>query len=253
MKLKILGTQAPFQTNGRKGVGYLVTTQDGNFMFDAGSGSHSHLTFKDYENLNLFLSHSHFDHATDVENMLYAALTLRLNKFVKPNFSIYLPEGYTDDIENRVLVADIKANDVANFTRYSEKSSVKIDGTRVDFAKTGHSSDSHAMKITKGHSSLGYTGDVGADDVDICKDLFHKADIIIAECAIPQDSTLKFKHFRPYDCARLKNLSDAKKMLLTHFYPGFPEEEHLKRCLECTDNAELALEGQEIFLKQVHT
>jgi len=45
MKLKILGTQSPYTTEGHNCPGFLVTNGDTKIMLDCGSGSHSLLTF----------------------------------------------------------------------------------------------------------------------------------------------------------------------------------------------------------------
>jgi len=243
MKVKILGNQAPFQLNGKKGVGYLVKTQDGNFMLDAGSGSHSNLDLKDYENLKLVLSHGHYDHVADIENMLYAALTLKANGIIVPNFSIYLPEEYKDKLEQKILVGDLKPTDVAEIIRYGSKDKIKIGNTVIDFLKTTHSPDSNAMKISENNVSLGYTGDISTDDIEPVADFFHRTNAVISECSLPQDYPKQLKHVRPYDVAHLKNLSKAQSVYLTHFFPTENPENYLKSCKEKTDNAYIAHEN----------
>ena len=243
MKVKVLGNQAPFQLNGKKGVGYLVKTQDGNFMLDAGSGSHSNLSVNDYENLKLVLSHGHYDHVADIENLLYAALTLKSKGIVVPNLSIYLPENYKDNLEKKALVGDIKPTDVAEIIRYGAGDRLKIGGTRVDFLKTTHSPDSSAIKVSAGGASLGYTGDISTDDLMPCAEFFGNADAIISECSLPQNYPKQLKHLRPHDCANLKNQSNAKSIYLTHFFPTENPKKYLKHCKEKTDNAYIATEN----------
>ena len=243
MKVKILGNQAPFQLGGKKGVGYLAKTQDGNFMLDAGSGSHSNLEITDYENLKLILSHGHYDHAADIENLLYAALTLKSNKIMDPKLSIYLPENYPDILEKKILVGSLVASDVANIIRYGENDKIKIGETAIDFVKTSHSPDSHAIRVKNKDTSLGYTGDISTDDIERCSHFFHKADAIISECSLPQDCTTLLKHLRPLDCANLKNKSKAKSMYLTHFFPTDNPQNYLKVCKQHTDNVYIAKEN----------
>jgi len=248
MRIKILGTQAPFQTNGRKGIGYLVTTKDGNFMLDAGSGSHSGLTFEDYEKLSLILSHGHFDHVADVNNILYAAVTLKINRIVPVNLSIYLPKEYDEILEDRMVTKTVKANKLANIVRYSSETKFSVGNTEITFLKTSHSEDSYAIKITEDNKSVGYTGDISPEDIGICAEFFKDIDLIISECSLAQDYPRQLPHMRPLDCTNLKNLSGAKRMLLTHFYPRQQEEEYAKVCLQHTDNVQIAYEGMIIDL-----
>ena len=243
MQVKILGNQAPFQLDGKKGVGYLVKTQNCNIMLDAGSGSHSNLQVSDYENLNVIISHGHFDHVVDIKNIVLAVFTLRINKVIEPKVSIYLPYEFENELEETMMRGK-KVTDTVEIFRYNADSKLKFGETEICFLKTTHSIDSYAIKISGSGSTLGYTGDVGVDDVDMCAEFFHKVDVILADCSIPQNHpTLLKKHLRPHDCARLKDLSKAKSIYLTHLYAMEYEESYLNSCKEKTDNCFIAHEG----------
>jgi|GEM_PF-5171130 len=245
MEVKILGNQSPFQLNGKKGVGYLVRTEDGSFVLDAGSGSHSNLDVADYENLKLVISHGHHDHIADMRSILYTAVQMRKKKVIVPQISIYLPEQYEHELENKSIERGVIAKDVAKIYRYSGNDNLWFNNGRtcLMFRKTKHSKDSYAMKVKNHDAALGYTGDIRPDDVELCANFFKNADAIISECTIPQKDEPHFRHIQPYDCAELKNISGAKKMYLSHLDPLEPEQNYLDSCLERTDNAHIAEEN----------
>ena len=153
------------------------------------------------------------------------------------------PQQYQDLLEEKILAENITASDVASIIRYKSNTKVKIGDVEINFLKTTHSNDSHAIKLSNKDVSLGYTGDISADDIDLCSYFFLNCDAIIAECALPQNYPKPLKHLRPYDCANLKNKSKAKSIYLTHFFPLEDEKNYLKTCQEKTDNVFIAYEN----------
>ena len=261
MKVEILGNQAPFCLNGQKGVGYLVKSGGDNIMLDAGSGTHASLNVKDYENLNLIISHGHYDHVADIENVLYGALTLKNNEIIKPKLSIWLPAEYRDPLEKKTLVAHLKTTDVARIERYGANDTIEFEGGAVvNFRKTTHSPDSYATKITEPACAtkkadmgrkiiLGYTGDIGTNDIRGLAGFYRDATAIIAECSVPQHKDNPYKHMQPRDCAFLKEITRAKDMYLTHFFPTEPAGNYLADCQKYADNVHIAHEGLEFEMR----
>ena len=67
MRIKVLGTQSPYNTLGHNCPGFLILDDDAKVMLDCGSGSHSILNFpKDLEGLSIIISHLHRDHYNDI-------------------------------------------------------------------------------------------------------------------------------------------------------------------------------------------
>ena len=73
MKLHILGVSGPFPESGGATSGYLLESPGSLVQFDLGSGVLSRLTARTApEQLTaLFLSHWHFDHASDLGVLMY--------------------------------------------------------------------------------------------------------------------------------------------------------------------------------------
>jgi ribonuclease BN (tRNA processing enzyme) len=80
-----------------------------------------------------------------------------------------------------------------------------------------HNDESIAYRITSdGGSSVVYTG-----DTDYCEnliDLAKKADLLICESALPDDSRVK-GHLTPSLAGEIASRAGVGKLVLTHFYP----------------------------------
>ena len=63
MKLKILGTQSPYNTVSHNCPGFFIQDENNKKLIDCGSGSHSLLNYpNDLQDLSVIISHLHIDH-----------------------------------------------------------------------------------------------------------------------------------------------------------------------------------------------
>ena len=111
MKLKVLGTQSPYNTIGHNCPGFLITDDETKIMLDCGSGSHNLLNFpNDLNNLSIIISHLHRDHYNDVYNMQYSSFVFHNQKRIERPIDIYLPSSpvsiYQDIIEETMSDID---------------------------------------------------------------------------------------------------------------------------------------------------
>lgn len=77
------------------------------------------------------------------------------------------------------------------------------------------------------------------------------ADLIICESSFLQKHNTNSKtHMTAYDAGILASKSNAKKLLLTHFWPEEEKELYLKEALQTFSNVEVAKENKKLVLKK---
>jgi ribonuclease BN (tRNA processing enzyme) len=219
--LIILGSGTGVPSLKRNASGILVQSGGLNLVFDTGMGTLKKLLelgFTYHDPDCIFYSHFHPDHIHDLAVLLFAArnpASLRikdlfiygpvgLKKYCRRLMSIYgsaiAPESYR-----------LKLKEV------SPKQCVTLACGRIETCKTSHVAESLAYRLdTSEGKSLVYTA-----DTDFCVRLVkfaRGADILITETSFPDDLKVK-GHLTPHLAARLARQSNARKLILTHFYP----------------------------------
>lgn len=86
----------------------------------------------------------------------------------------------------------------------------------LDVHSTPHTDESVAIAIQGPEGRLVYTGDTGQSR-DLA-DWAAGADLLLAECSLPDDQAVD-GHLTPHSVAQLARAAQAKRLVLTHFYP----------------------------------
>ena len=218
MKLKVLGTQSPYNTEGHNCPGFFI--QDGNnrILLDCGSGSHSLLSYPvDLQNLSIIISHLHRDHYNDIYNLQYSSFVFHNQKRIEKPIDIYLPQT------PKTIVGDIKeeTNAYANYNSICEDTKLKIGDIDISFCKTDHPVETYAIKLDNGEKRIVYTSDTSFSAKDRLIEFAKEADLLISESSLLK--SYKFpeinSHLTAEQAAIIAKQANVKNLALTHFWP----------------------------------
>ena len=166
MEITVLGKYGPFAKNGGSTSSYLVKGKSGYIMLDCGAGSVSKmLSMIDINELEcVVLTHTHFDHASDILVLSYAVDFLRKDD----PLAVYMPN---DGSKLFNLVNDLDAFKVIPIR---EQCDIKyfFNDYNVKFFKMEHPVLTYGLTMECGDKVLGYTADTkmckNAEDIAKC-------------------------------------------------------------------------------------
>lgn len=218
MRVKILGTQSPYNTAGHNSPGFLIVDGENKVMLDCGSGSHSLLNLpNDLIKLTVILTHLHRDHYNDIYNLQYASFVFHNQKRLETSIDVYLPatpNSVYNDIKDEI-------NAYATYKTINEKSILCIGNMLVSFCKMNHPVETYAVKITNGKSTIVYSSDTSFSAKDDLARFAQNADLLICEASLlkehgfPEINT----HLTAEQAGIIAREANVKKLLLTHFWP----------------------------------
>ncbi|NHI91094.1 MAG: MBL fold metallo-hydrolase [Candidatus Lokiarchaeota archaeon] len=217
----LLGTGCAVPSSSRCAPGTLLSYEDGLLiLLDIGSG----ITKKIVENgrnvINLkyiLITHFHVDHTSDLiylikanwmyqrenNNELIIIGPIGLKEFYKNLFKTY---HYLSEKINFTKLIELKSNSKIIFNDH-----LKISGIKVP-----HSNYSMAYIIERDGFNIAYSGDTDYDENFI--KFIRNSDILIHECSLI-DTNKRPGHVTPSEIAKISSKINAKKIILTHFYP----------------------------------
>lgn len=244
-----LGTVSPYLKGNTNCPGFLVEYNDEKTLLDCGNGITRLLNFpSDLDNLNVIITHYHKDHFGDIGAIEYAAYVYHNLGLLNEKIKIYLPKSDFGFNKEAIL---------SNHESYSEyfdidnNFSFNVNDLKVSFENNeSHTIDSYMVKLENENLKIVYTSDVGTTNfknlVEFCKN----ADLIICESSFLKKHNSPSKtHMTAYDASVLANRSNAKKLLLTHFWPEENKQLYLEEAKENFENTEVALEGKQVVLE----
>ncbi len=236
MKLTILGSGTCVPNKKRGSSGYLVETPKSKILLDCGAGTTWKLEKIGINYLeidHIFFSHLHPDHTGDLVPFLFATKYSRNKIREKPlfmwggkgfiKFFDALKKAYDSWIVPKHLVLDEIRGGSESFQDF-----------KIVSAKVPHMDNSLAYKITSEEKSLVYSGDTDFSESLI--NLSHKADLLIIECALANESLKMKGHLTPNEVIKTINEAKPKKVVVTHFYPECDEEkvvETIRNNVDC--------------------
>lgn len=200
-------------------------SKDTNLLLDCGNGITKNLNLpNDLLNLTIIISHLHKDHYGDLLALSYASYVYNKLGILKKKIDVYIPDNETlDDFK---YLNSFKEENYLNFITYNENTKLNIDSLNITFKKTKHPIETYAMKIKDNKNILTYSADTGFDDKLI--DFFKNADLLVCESSFLKEHKKNNNHLSAEEAAKLANLSNAKKLLLTHFWPEIKSKKYLK-------------------------
>ena len=250
MKLKVLGTQSPYNTEGHNCPGFLITDGETKIMLDCGSGSHSLLNFpEDLNNLSIIVSHLHRDHYNDIYNMQYSSFVFHNQKRIQRPIDIYLPSSperiYQDIIEETISFA--------NYSTINEKSNLNIGNINISFCKTDHPVETYAIKLSNGDRTIVYTSDTSFSSKDKLVEFAKEADLLICESSLLTSYGFPeiYVHLTAKQAGIIAKESGVQGLMLTHLWPEELPEKYVEEAKTVFSKTLVAHEGQIIDLSKI--
>lgn len=251
MKLKVLGTQSPYNTEGHNCPGFFI--QDGNnrILLDCGSGSHSLLKYPmDLQNLTVIISHLHRDHYNDIYNLQYSSFVFHNQKRIEKPIDIYLPQT------PETIVRDIKGetNAYANYNSICEDTKLKIGNIDISFCKTDHPVETYAIRLDNGERSIVYTGDTSFSAKDRLVEFAKEADLLISEASLLKSYGFPEinSHLTAEQAAIIAKQANVKGLALTHFWPEESVQNYVDEARKVFRNVIALNEGQVIDIPTIN-
>lgn len=243
-----LGTVLPYLKNNMNCPGFLIEYGKEKILLDCGNGITKLLKFpKVLENLNIIITHYHKDHFGDIGAIQYASYVYHNLGLLNKKIKIMLPEN---DYEfNKKAI-------ISNNESYSEYFDIydnyffNIDDLKISFKdNNSHGIESYMVKIENKNFIIVYTSDIGITRFNELIEFCRNADLIICESSFlkKHNSTSK-THMTAYDAGILANRSNAKSLLLTHFWPEENKLLYLKEAKLNFKNTDIAKERKKIII-----
>lgn len=219
MRITILGSGTGVPDARACSPAVFVSIASENLLIDIGPGvmrqlAAIDLTYHDVD--KLLLTHTHIDHINDLTHLIFASkfdgdprssdlqivAPKGFKKFYTGLLSLFgeqlMPKRYNIDI---LEVSD---------------SLIEFDGWSLVSKPTKHLITTVGFRLQEGESVFAYTGDTELVDevIELAKD----ADLLVAECAFPDDPRV-VGHLTPESVAELIKTAKPKRTLLVHIYP----------------------------------
>lgn len=243
MKLKILGTQSPYNTPGHNCPGFLIKDNNTNLMLDSGSGSHSLLDYpNDLKNLSVILTHLHRDHYNDIYNLQYSSLVFHNQKRIEKPINIFLP-ATPQHIHDDILG---EPDAFAQYQDINKFSNLKIGNMNISFCPTDHPRETYATKVKNGNRTIVYTSDTSFSAKDRLVQFAKGADLLICEASLLKEHGFPeiCSHLTAYQAGTIAKEANVKGLILTHFWPEEPTQKYVDEAKKVFPNVIPAFEGQ---------
>ena len=245
MKLIVLGTGTSIPLSYRASPSLLLIIEDSRILFDMGPGTMRQLSRIGigHDTIeHIFISHFHPDHTADLIHLLFATRYPPILE-KREKFLITGPCGLRDFL-NRLRKAYGRWLDIPSETMEIEELDIQKPEKRIyrnmkiTSQPLTHTPNSLAYRVSgPSGESLVYSGDTGFCDEIV--DLARGSDLLILECSFPDEEEQE-GHLTPSLAGRIASMAQAKRLLLTHFYPDVLKTDIAGACRR-TYNGELIL------------
>lgn len=245
-----LGTISPYPKGNMNCPGFLVEYNNKKILLDCGNGITRLLNLpEDLKNLSIIITHFHKDHFGDLGALQYASYVYHNLGLLDKKIKVYLPKN--DIAFNKVSI-------ISNNESYSDYYDINnsysffIDDLNITFEdNNSHTIESYMVKLQNKDFKIVYTSDIGTTNFSKLVDFCIEADLIICESSfLKKHNTNSKTHMTAYDASILASKSNAKKLLLTHFWPEEEKRLYLEEALQNFQNVEIAEEGKRLILRR---
>ena len=214
------GTAAPHPT--RVAAAHLVETGDVRLLLDCGSGAVHRMAALGIAwstITHVAITHFHADHISDLPMLLMGWQWGQLPARSEPA-TLIGPVGTIALLERMAAVYGawmlapsfpLTIVEIAPGIPISLSESVSLRAQPVP-----HTLESIAYSLRDGKTQLVYTGDTGEDEALAL--WATGCDLLLAECSLPDAMALR-EHLTPRQAGALASRAQAKRLVLTHFYP----------------------------------
>ena len=197
----------------------------------------------------MIITHYHRDHFGDIGSICYASYVYHNLGLLNNKINIFLPKNDYDF--NKKSIVSSKES-YAKYFDITDSYSFFIDDLKITFHDNkSHTIEAFMVKLQNKAFKIIYTSDIGTsnltDLISFCKD----ADLIICESSLLRRyNSNSSTHMTAYDAGLLANNSNAKKLLLIHFWPEEDKKIYLEESKEVFNDAEVAEENKTLILKK---
>lgn len=220
-RLICLGTGSMMLTGGRSTASYLLETEQGRTLIDAGPGTLLRLSQSGVplgSIRRVLLSHMHPDHHADLLGLLFYRRNPAIREDLQP-LSILGPKGKLRDVHQawgEVYGSWIQDDSVEVLGL--SLGSQDHEGFRFETYPVRHSAPALCFRIhlNDGHS-LAYSGD--SEPCEGLSEACREADFAIVECSFPDEEACP-GHMCPSAIRALCLEAEPRRIGLTHFYPS---------------------------------
>ena len=252
MEILVLGKYSPFPPAKGACPGYWITSKDTGILLECGPGVVSRL--QEYVPLSrlstVILSHLHFDHTSDFLALRYAANPDHRLGHSAPHITVYAPSEPSRNFN----MLSYKGVDVVpipglghNETKNASKCTMEIvlGDIKVSFFKVEHPYPAAALRFEGSNGAvLAYSGDSAP-----CEGLLSAAkgaDLFLCEAsALKQDAQFaRTGHLTAIQAGQIASQARAKRLLLTHIWPFYKEEDLLVEGERSFPGCEIVEEGR---------
>ena len=230
-----LGTISPYTKGNMNCPGFLVEYNNKKILLDCGNGITRLLNFpNDLKDLG----------ALQYASFVYHNLQLLDNKV-----KIYLPKNDISFDKESIISNNESYSD---YYYINNSYSFLIDDLRISFEDNkSHTIESYMVKLQNKDFKIVYTSDIGTTNLNKLVDFCKNADLIICESSFLKAHNSNSKtHMTTYDASILANKSQAKKLLLTHFWPEEDKRLYLEEANQNFKNVAVAEEGKKLILEK---
>lgn len=236
MKVTILGNNGPFPSAGGACSGYLITEGDKNILIDCGNGVLANLQkFIRIEELDaIILTHLHSDHMSDMMVLRYA-VQIKMNRGanIRP-IEVYAPNQPQEEYDR------IDIPGVFNLKPVTDELVLNFGDMKLEFKEMVHPVTSYAVSIVSKDKKFVFSGDTSWNDNII--EFSKGADIVMLDAGLLSEDKKSdnVPHLTARECGIVAQKANAKRLLLTHFWPEDDVADHITEARENFSNVELA-------------
>ena len=235
INVTILGSGTCVPSLKRSSCSVLMQVGNSELLFDSGPGTMRRLLEAQttiFDISHIFYSHFHPDHSGEFVPFIFATKYPDGSQRSTP-LTAAGGLGFLDFYEELKTVYGQWIELAPGLLNVMEFDNKRPDGRQFeDFtlntAPVAHNEESIAYRITSadGHSVV-YTGDT--DYTDTIIGLAKETDLLICECALPDSYRVK-GHLTPSLAGDLAAKANARKLVLTHFYPQCDQADIAAEC-----------------------
>lgn len=223
MRLTVIGTGTVAPSRERTAAAYWVESGSVKLLMDCGAGTMhrcAHFGIAWEQATHVAITHFHLDHWGELPMLLFAGRWGTLPPRTAP-LTVIGPVGF----KTRMVVLAGALGDWVldpgyplDLREIEPGGPVELaPGVTLEAQRTPtHTAESLAYSVRADGARLVYTGDTGPDDA--LARWAMGCDTLVSECSLPDDKGISI-HLTPTQAGALARDAQAKRLVLTHFYP----------------------------------
>ena len=249
MKIKVLGSSAPYCKDERNCSGYLITNNNTKILLDAGFGITRNMKFpEDLNNLNIIISHLHKDHYAELFAIHYSCIVYNAHNKFDGVVNVYIPTVKETDKEylDYLIIKKLQSN-VFNIIEYDRSiNGTYIDDVRLDVMKNYHGDmNSYSIKLTS-DKIITYSGDMSKRSINDLTLFSKDSNVLIIEASLLKDDVQIDNHLSTIEAANVGINSNSKLIVFTHMFPETNKDKYVKEVKDISQNTIYASENDVI-------